>query len=336
MMAETNRGTVQAGKIKTTVIIPNYNGGRYLRNCLQSLFACEQAHFPVIVVDNGSADGSRELVRDEFPQVKLICFTENRGFSAAVNAGIRASETPFVILLNNDTVAEKHFVSCLTKVLAHDSRCFSVGARMVTMSDPHIIDDAGDYYCALGWAFARGKGRRRECYERPCEIFAACGGAAAYRRDILEELGMFDENYFAYLEDIDIAFRARLAGYRNRYEPGAVVRHAGTDTSGSRYNEFKIRLSSRNNIYLLRKNLPLLLICFNLPFLLVGFAVKYFFFLKKGYGKIYLAGLAEGMRMTAGKRENVRGYASCVPSVPAWIRLEGELLFNLFVRLFFS
>ncbi len=334
MKAETNRGKTQKNRINATVIIPNYNGIRYLRDCLRSLLDCEEAVFPVIVVDNGSGDGSREMLRNEFSQVRLICFAENRGFSAAVNAGIRAANTPYVILLNNDTIVEKHFVSRLCGALDADGRYFSAGARMVTMADPDIIDDAGDFYCVLGWAFARGKGKRRERYQRPCDIFAACGGAAAYRKGILEELGLFDEAYFAYLEDIDIAFRARLCGYRNRFEPGAVVRHAGSASSGSRYNEFKIRLSSRNNVYLPGKNMPPLLLCLNLPFLLTGFFVKWLFFVKKGYGRLYLTGLAEGLKMLSHGRWKAGKQTCCPVSLPVCIRLEGELLFNLFARLF--
>ena len=176
--------------INTTVIIPNLNGREYLQNCLSSLYACEKHPFPIIVVDNGSTDGSVELIRQHFPKVRLICFPENRGFSAAVNAGIRASHTPWVILLNNDTTVEKHFVSCLTKALCADRTRFSVGAKMLSMSRPDLIDDAGDYYCALGWAFARGKGKNARRYRRPCAVFAACGGAAIYRKAVLEELGL--------------------------------------------------------------------------------------------------------------------------------------------------
>lgn len=319
----------------TTVIIPNLNGIHYLKNCLDSLYACEKTAFPVIVVDNGSTDGSRELIGQEYPAVRLICFSENRGFSAAVNVGIRAADTPFVILLNNDTVVEPRFVSRLTDAVRHSPQYFSAGAKMVSLQNPEIIDDAGDYYCALGWAFARGKGRPQTRYCTPCDIFAACGGAAVYRRDILLQLGLFDEAYFAYLEDIDIGYRARMRGYTNRFAPDAVVRHAGSASSGSRYNVFKVRLSSRNSVYLIGKNMPPLQILLNLPFLLAGFLIKFLFFLKKGYGPVYARGLWNGLRMCCLPAAKSRKSSSLRPSLRICLKLEGEFLSSLFAHRLF-
>lgn len=316
----------------TTVIIPNLNGIHYLKNCLDSLYACEETAFPVIVVDNGSTDGSRELVRREYPDVRLLCFAQNRGFSAAVNAGIRLADTPYVILLNNDTVVERRFVSRLTDAVRHSPRYFSAGAKMVSLRDPEIIDDAGDFYCALGWAFARGKGRPQTLYRTPCDIFAACGGAAVYRRDILLELGLFDEAYFAYLEDIDIGYRARMRGYTNRFAPDAVVRHAGSASSGSRYNAFKVRLSSRNSVYLIGKNMPPAQILVNLPFLLGGFLIKYLFFLQKGYGAVYARGLWNGLRMCRFFSGKSCKFPSFRPSLRICLKLEGEFLSSLLVH----
>ena len=129
------------------------------------------------------------------------------------------------------------------------------------------------------------------------KTFAACGGAAIYRRKVFDEIGLFDERHFAYLEDIDIGYRARLYGYVNVYEPKAEVVHVGSASSGSRYNEFKVQYSSKNNIYLIYKNMPTWQIVLNLPFLTAGFGAKTAFFIKKGLGVTYLKGLAEGVRM---------------------------------------
>lgn len=321
--------------IAATVIIPNLNGMQYLENCLQSLYRCEEEAFPVIIVDNGSTDESVAFIKRNYPQVQLICFSENRGFCSAVNAGIIAARTPYVILLNNDTAVERHFVSRLTEAVSRKPCYFSAGAKMVSMKDKDMIDDAGDYYCAFGWAFARGKGKNAADYNRPCNIFAACGGAAVYRRDVLLELGLFDEAHFAYLEDIDIGWRARIRGYVNRFEPGAVVRHAGSGFSGSRYNEFKIRLSSRNSVYLIGKNMPPVQILLNLPFLLCGFFIKYIFFAKKGYGKVYRDGLKKGWRMCGSEAGKARKVRFSWKNFPRYVRLEGELLYNLFVRRLF-
>ncbi len=321
--------------LETTVIIPNFNGMKYLDDCLSSLYACEDTSFPVIVVDNGSTDGSAAFIRRRFPAVKLICFPENRGFCGAVNAGILAAATPYVILLNNDTTVSRKFVSYLTKAVCENERFFSAGAKMVTMKDPQVIDDAGDYYCAFGWAFARGKGKNERRYQKPCNIFAACAGAAIYRRDILLELGLFDEAHFAYLEDIDIGYRARLHGYSNRFAPEAVVRHVGSAVSGSRYNAFKVRLSSRNSVYLIGKNMPFLQILLNFPFLFAGFFLKYLFFMKKGLGGIYARGIWEGLRMSFSESGRARRAACRNVPLSVYLRLEGELLYNLFIRRIF-
>ena len=123
---------------------------------------------------------------------------------------------------------------------------------------------------------------RDRSYSHTKKIFAACGGAAIYRRKIFEEIGFFDEEHFAYLEDIDIGYRAKIYGYHNVFEPSAIVYHAGSASSGSKYNEFKVNFSSRNSVYIVRKNMPLFQIVVNLPFLAVGFLIKTLFFVKKG------------------------------------------------------
>lgn len=295
--------------IKSTVVIPNYNGIKYIQACLESLYGGTAKELAVIVVDNASTDGSMELVRDRFPQVRLIVNDQNTGFSHAVNQGIRESTTPYVILLNNDTQAGLSFVHELEKVMDgdRDKKIFSASAKLVSLYDKEKIDDAGDYYCALGWAYARGKGKKTDRYTRDCDIFAACAGAAIYRRELLEEnqVGLFDEEHFAYFEDIDLGYRAKIYGYRNRFAANSIVYHAGSATSGSRYNAFKTALASRNSIYIIYKNMPALQIVLNLPFLIMGFLIKTLFFVRKGMGRDYMSGLLRGVRLSmgpAGKR----------------------------------
>lgn len=287
---------------KSTVVIPNYNGIRYIQECLESLYGGTVTDLDVIVVDNGSDDGSMELVRDWFPQVRLIANQANTGFSHAVNQGIRASSTPYVILLNNDTRVDFAFVHELEKVMDNDreKKVFSASAKMISLYDRDKTDDAGDYYCALGWAFARGKGKDPGNYRKDCEIFAACAGAAIYRRELLEEnrVGLFDEAHFAYFEDIDIGYRAKIYGYINKFAANSIVYHAGSATSGSRYNSFKTGLASRNSIYMIYKNMPFFQILLNLPFLMAGFLIKTVFFIRKGMGKEYVTGLINGVRLS--------------------------------------
>lgn len=317
---------------KTTVVIPNYNGIAYLKDCLTFLKRSKETTFDTIVVDNGSTDGSAAMVKERFPWVCLVELKENTGFSHAVNVGIKEAVTPYVLLLNNDTVVEHDFVAKLEKAMDEHSEYFSFSSKMLSMKQPEIIDDAGDYYCALGWAFARGKGKSSERFTAACDVFAACGGGAIYRREVFREIGYFDELHFAYLEDIDVGYRARLRGYKNGYCPQALVYHAGSGSSGSRYNEFKVNLSSQNSIYLIYKNMPLLQILLNLPFLLVGFLVKTLFFIRKGMGFVYVRGLWRGLCLSFSRKGREKKFPFRGKYISCYMKVQLELWYNLIRR----
>ncbi|MBR3825865.1 MAG: glycosyltransferase family 2 protein [Lachnospiraceae bacterium] len=294
---------------KVTVVIPNYNGIKYVHDCMDSLCLQSMKDFEILVVDNGSKDGSLEILQEEYPEARVIALEENTGFCHAVNLGIRESNTPYVILLNNDTMVHADFVKALVEAIEEKEDIFSVSAMMLSMQNQDIIDGAGDNYCLLGWAYARGKGRNRKDYEKKTEIFSACGGAAIYRKAVMEEIGFFDERHFAYLEDVDIGYRARIYGYRNMYEPKARVVHAGSAVSGSRYNEFKTKLASVNSGYVIAKNMPLLLLLINSPLLLAGYFVKCLFFARKKMGKLYAKGFWKGIYcglFGEGRKQRVR------------------------------
>lgn len=277
-----------------TVVIPNWNGKKYLTSCLQSLYENAEVELDIIVVDNGSTDGSIESAKEAYPGVKYILLDKNHGFSKAVNEGIENSETPYVLLLNNDTKIKKGFIKSLLQTIKSDSKIFSVEAKMIQYNHPEKIDSAGTFYNALGWAFARGNGKSSSKYNELCETFAACAGAALYRKQIMEEIGLFEEKFFAYLEDIDIGYRAKLHGYKNVYEPKAIVYHVGSASSGTKHNAFKVRLSARNNIYLIYRNMPWIQILLNLPCFIIGFGIKTLFFAKKKLAGDYLSGIREG------------------------------------------
>ena len=200
--------------------------------------------------------------------------------------------------MNNYTKLHEDCIEELLIMMRQHPHCFSCSARMIKMHEPDKLDDAGDYYCALGWAYALGKDRPWKDYLKPRKVFAACGGASMYRRSVFEKIGRFDEAHFAYLEDIDVGYRAQIYGYENWYCPRAVVWHVGSGTSGSRYNEFKVRHSSRNNVYMIYKNMPFLQIILNLPLLIPGFVVKWLFFVRKGFGKEYANGIFNGIAMS--------------------------------------
>lgn len=318
---------------KSTIVIPNYNGMAYMEACLQSVFTQSVSEYDVIIVDNHSTDGSLEWMREHYPHIQLIINQENDGFCKAVNQGIQIAKTPYVVLLNNDTVIDHDFLKELEKVMDQDDHIFSASAQMLVMKQPELIDSAGDFYCALGWAYGDGKGKPASRYNRNRRIFSACGGAAIYRRKVFEEIGYFDEAHFAYLEDIDIGYRSRIYGYQNLYAAKAKVLHAGSAVSGSRYNAFKTRQSSKNNVYLVYKNMPLLQLLLNFPFLLAGFMMKTLFFIKKGFGRIYLQGLWNGILLCASPQGRKQKVPFRIKHFGNYCIIELELLWNMLRRL---
>lgn len=316
----------------TTVVIPNYNGIEYMEKCLDSLYRGSRVP-EIIVVDNASKDGSLEKVRENYPDVKTIELSENTGFSYAVNRGIEKAETKYVFLLNNDTAVDEKCVEELEKIMEKHNSCFSAGGKMINMKFPEKIDDAGDFYCALGWAFARGKDKDASGYQKEGRIFASCGGAAIYRRELFEKTGLFDEAHFAYLEDIDIGYRANIMGYHNIYAPLAVVYHAGSAVSGSRHNPFKVDLTARNSIYLIYKNMPVLQILLNLPFLLPGYLIKLAFFTKKGMGKVYLKGLQKGFALSFSEEGRKKKVRFRIRNLVHYLWIQWELLLGIVRRI---
>lgn len=230
-----------------------------------------------------------------------------------------------MLLLNNDIEVTPDFIEEMLAAIRRHKKAFSCAARMIQFHDRDRLDDAGNYYCALGWAYARGKGKDIHTCEKEEKIFASCAGAAIYRRKIFEKIGYFDEEHFAYLEDMDVGYRARINGYENWYAPKAMVYHVGSGTSGSRYNHFKTRYSSRNNVYLIYKNMPLLQIILNLPFLIVGFGTKLLFFTLKGFGKEYLAGIKNGFQISKKDRKVPFKFRN----LPNYLKIQVELWINI-------
>ena len=292
-------------KTQISIIIPNFNGKQFLRECLNSIRRQNFSGYEVIIIDNGSTDGSAEFLNENYPEFALIQNKDNLGFAAAVNQGIKTSNAEYVFLLNNDTELEDYCLLNLLKCIEDDESLFAVSSKMIQDQDRDLIDDAGDEYTILGFTKKVGNNRSSGLYEIKREIFSACAGAALYRRSIFDIIGYFDENFFAYMEDVDISFRARIHGYKCIFCPQAIVYHRGSGTSGSRYNKFKIKLAARNNVYVPYKNMPWPQLAFNFVFLLIGYSIKYLFFLRQGEGGTYLEGLKEGLN-SLGKLEKIK------------------------------
>jgi len=321
--------------MKITVVIPNYNGIEYLKKCMKSLEIVWPDPACVLLVDDCSTDDSVQWFKEEYPACRVLQMEENSGFSAAVNAGIKAADSEYVLLLNNDTEVKSGFIDAMVEIMDRKGNedVFSAGSMMIDMWKPDLIDDAGDYYNALGWAFSRGKGKPYSNYEEEKTIFSACGGASVYRTKVFEEIGYFDERQFMYLEDVDLGYRAQIYGYRNLYQPKAKVLHAGSASSGSRYNERKTVWAAANSIYLIWKNMPLLQWIFNLPLLFLGFFVKWLFFVRKKMGLLYLKGLKEGFAKCAGAENRKYKVPFKWAHFGNYVSIQIQLWINIFRRL---
>lgn len=320
--------------VRTTVVIPNYNGIKFIENCLESLKKSSSPH-KIIVVDNGSSDGSAELVRSSFPEVKLVCFKENTGFCRAVNEGIKESQTEYIFVLNNDTLVKADTIERLERAMDRYPRALAMQAGMRSMDEPSRIDSDGDLYCALGWAFAVNKDRyiKDSINERGIHpVFSGCGGAVLYRKKILDKTGLFDENHFAYLEDVDLGYRGRIHGFSSYANLDAVVFHKGSGFSGSRHNEFKVSLSSRNSIYLIYKNMPLLQMLINLPFLLIGYLIKAVYFSRKGLGRVYLKGVLTGIGNSFSGKLSSSKVKFKLKNLPNYFKIQFMLWINILRR----
>ena len=315
--------------MKVSVVTPNYNGERFLKAFFESLNDDSEIIGEVIIVDNASTDGSREYIKNNsfnFP-VKLIENSQNVGFSPAVNQGIRKAQYEYIFSLNNDTEVKKGSIKALADLMSSDDSIFSIQAKMLQYDNKELIDDVGDEYNLLAWTKKTGENHKSEEYTEVCEIFSACAGAAMDRKSLLNEVGMFDDNFFAYMEDVDLAIRSRIYGYRNLMCPDAVVYHIGSATTGSRYNEFKVRLAARNNVWVVYKNLPIPMKILNFIFLFLGFFIKYMFFVRKGFGSTYLSGIREGLSTRGEKIDKVKFESR---NTKNYFRIEYRLIINTF------
>ncbi len=289
---------------KLSIVLPNLNGAGWLCGCIESLYAQTEQNFELIIVDNGSKDESLQDAKRaaEDKRCTLLQNGENLGFSKAVNQGIALAKAPYVLLFNNDAFAKPDMAANLLRAIEKDERIFSVQCLMLRHLEPEKADDCGDFVNLFGWAYKRGDGLSFARYPKAQRVFSACGGAALYRKSLLDELGGFEELFFAYLEDVDISWRANNHGYRCLYEPSAVCTHicgATTrgKTGGSQYNDFKSLQSGRNSLLLPIKNLPLLFFLLNLPYLIFGYLVKLLVFTFRGFGKPFWQGGKEALRL---------------------------------------
>ncbi|SDU11474.1 Glycosyltransferase, GT2 family [Pseudomonas pohangensis] len=297
-----------------TVIIVNWNSGAYLRECLRSLI--QQARYPdaVLIVDNASSDGSENCVSD-FPDFRLICSGANLGFAAANNLALRECTTDYVALLNPDAMAEPEWLSALLHAAEARPECASFGSRQLIAEFPSMLDGVGDKYHISGVPWRERHGcEQREVDLLPREIFSPCAAAALYRRDAILAVDGFDEDYFCYIEDVDLGFRLRLLGYGSYYVPEAVVRHVGSATSGGAQSDFVLYHGHRNMVWAYIKNMPGFLFWIFLPLHILVNTMTICYFSIKGRRSVILRAkfdALKGVSRAFKKRRIVQGKRSC-------------------------
>lgn len=247
---------IKISPTKISIIILNWNGKELLQQCLDSIDGQSYRDFETILVDNGSSDGSAEYVSKYYPWVKLVVLSENIGFASGNNRGLAECGGEYIVTLNNDTKVEPEFLSRLCAAADADQRIGMVAAKMLNFFDAGRIDSVGIKVTTSGMAYNIGVGERDQGqYDLPREVFGACAGAALYRRTMLDEVGFFDDDFFAYYEDVDLAWRGQLAGWRCITAPAAVVYHIHSATSG-KMSPFTVYQVQRNKWFVIIKNWP--------------------------------------------------------------------------------
>ena len=239
---------------RASVIIPNWNGLAYLRPCLDALRRQTYARFETIVVDNASRDQSVAVLRAEYPEVRLLPLTANRGFSGGCNAGIRAARGEILVLLNNDTEVAPNWLGALVDALDRHPEAGSAASRIMLYDRRDHLHSAGDLYRRDGTADSHGVWQPYgPPYDRETYVFGGCGGATAYRRDMLDQIGLLEEAFFMYCEDVDLNWRAQLAGWKCIYVPDAVLYHHLSATGGGKLASYFV---GRNSLWVLARDYP--------------------------------------------------------------------------------
>ena len=243
--------------MKVSVIIPNWNGMKFIGMCLDSLNQSDFYGYEVIVIDNGSVDGSLEMIEKNYPLVRLIKNPENMGFAVACNQGIKAAKGEYIILLNNDIEVESNWLTKLYEGMERHPECGMGTTKMMFLDQRDVFYNTGDLFHAWSAGGGRGQGEKDTGqYEEEDYVFGACAGAGIYRRNFFEKVGVFDEDFFIFAEDVDINMRGQLQGFKCVYLPKAKVYHIGTATVGL-YSDRYIYLCKRNDIFVLIRNYSL-------------------------------------------------------------------------------
>ena len=293
---------------RVSVVIVNWNGREFLPECLEALRRQVYRVFSVILVDNGSHDGSVAFVAEHYPEVRIVALKDNRGFAAANNVALRMVETEFVALLNNDAVPDPLWLKSLVEALEDHPQAGMAASKMLLYDKREVIDRAGDGYTRAGAALLRGRGLSAESHRVREWVFGACAAAALYRTAMLRDIGFFDEDFFLLYEDVDLSFRAQLKGYKCLYVPEAIVYHKSSasivhDSSRSVY------YGHRNLEWVYIQNLPFrLLLRTIIPHIIYDLAALSYFIVS-GRGKDFFRAKKDairGLKSAIKKRQHIQ------------------------------
>lgn len=316
-----------------SIIIVNWNGKRFLSECLDGVRQQVYQPISIILVDNGSTDGSIDFVTRNYPEVKTVALRKNFGFSAANNIALRTVEAEYVALLNNDAVAHPLWVQSLMEALECHPEAGCAASKMLFYDNSAIIDRAGDAYTKAGTGLLRGRGRPASNYDRQEWIFGACAGAALYRTRMLNDVGLFDEDFFLLYEDVDVSFRAQLKGYKCLYVPEAVVYHMAS--SSIVYDSpISVYYSHRNLEWVYIQNMPASLIPKTICSHLIYDMAAFFYFAANGRIKEFIKAKRDalkGLKRALQKRRQIQDNRR-VDDNYIWGLLEKELFFPRLTR----
>jgi GT2 family glycosyltransferase len=274
--------------VAVSIIILNYNGRAWLERCLPAAVAETASDCELIVVDNGSSDGSLQFLSTFRPVIRVLPLESNVGFAAGNNAGARLARGRYLAFLNNDAAPQPGWLAAVRAALDSHPHAGLAASCIVYLSDPGIVDSAGDGITRFGGAFKRSHGRPVSEAREAREVFGACGAACLIRRGLFDDIGGFDEAYFAVHEDVDLSYRCQLLGYHCIYSPDAVVHHAGSATMG-RVSERSVFWGQRNLEWTYVKNTPWLLLLFTLPGHVLYNVAAAFYFARSGHLRTFLS-----------------------------------------------
>ena len=316
-----------------SIVIPNWNGRHHLTECLDSVRRQSFASYEVVLVDNGSTDGSADFVLSRYPEVKLLELGENIGFAGGVNAGIKAAGGEYVVLLNNDTEVVPAWLEHLAGAIKANPDVSIFASQLVDFFDRGLIDSAGDGMDLCLGPYKIGERQPVECFRESAFVFGACGGGGCYHRSLFERIGFFDEDFFAYFEDIDLSFRANWFGMRCLSVPDAVIYHKVGGTSDSnlaRRDRFDI-MRRRNLFFLIAKNYPAGFLLRFLPFIFLSHCLLFLVNLARGRFRVAFltqAAIVGGLPVMLRKRRSILStrritnkemLSRCLPKYGTWM-----------------